>query len=304
MHQLLRRQIKRRAPFGADEVPEEWRAFMDAVSEAYEQYETDHAMVERSLELSSAELLEKNRQIEVQKGELERSNQELEHFAYIASHDLQEPLRTVQSYLQLIKRRYSDKLDQDADDFINYAVDGATRMRSLIEDLLTYARVSSRARPLEPVKVDVVIDDVLQGLEVRLQEKQAVVERGPLPTVSADRRQLGQLLQNLITNAVKFMKKDTRPVVKIDAERVGDEWFLRVQDNGIGMSQEYTEKIFVIFQRLHSREEYEGTGVGLAVCKKIVELHKGRIWVESELDKGSTFFIALPAQPDAAGDQT
>lgn len=274
-------------------MPEEWRAFCEAVSAAYEQQDADRLLIERSLELSSKELNEKNHQIEAQKLELERSNTELEHFAYIASHDLQEPLRTVQSYLQLIKRRYGSKLDQDAEEFMAFAVEGATRMRQLIEDLLTYARVASRAKPLEVTAVGDVVDEVVKSLEVRLKEKDAVIEKDDLPTVMADRRQLGQLLQNLIANAVKFQQKGSTPRVRIAAEKKGDEWIVSVKDNGIGIKPEYQEKIFVLFQRLHSREEYDGTGVGLAVCKKIVERHGGRIWVKSQLGEGATFFFTL-----------
>ncbi|MFM7313943.1 MAG: sensor histidine kinase [Cyanobium sp.] len=310
MHQLLRRQLKKHACFAPDEVPPEWQSFCDAVSEAYWQYEADLRMVERSLELSSAELNATNRIIEQKKLELERSNTELEHFAYIASHDLQEPLRTVQSYLQLLRRRYQPVLDQDADEFIAFAIDGATRMRDLIEDLLTYARVASRARPLKPAHLDAVLDEVLHSLQVRLKDQEARIERGPLPTVLADRGQLAQLIQNLIANALKFQEQGNTPVIGISAERLDDRWVVRVKDNGIGLAPEYREKIFVIFQRLHSREDFEGTGVGLAVCKKIIERHGGTIWVESEPAQGATFLFTLqdangaapapgPADPEA-----
>ena len=301
MHQLLLRQLKRHAPLGPGDAPPEWRAFLDAVSEAYAAFEADQRMVERSLELSSAELNEKNTQIERQREELSRSNTELEHFAYIASHDLQEPLRTVQSYLQLIRRRYAPKLDQDANEFIDFAVEGATRMRTLIEDLLTYARVSSKARPLEPVALGAALDDVVRALEVRIREKEATITSSALPEVMADQRQLAQLLQNLIANAVKFQKPGEKPVITVSAERRDGDWLVRVKDNGIGMAPEYKEKIFVIFQRLHGRDEYEGTGLGLAVCKKIVERHGGNIWVESEVGKGATFLFTLKAAHDESG---
>lgn len=302
MHRLLERQLKKHAPVAPDRVPDEWKAFVDAVGQAYEQHDSDRAMIERSLELSSAELLEKNRQIEMQKAELVRSNQELEQFAYIASHDLQEPLRTVQSYLQLLRRRYGGKLDRDADEFIDFAIEGATRMRALINDLLTYARVASRARPLEPTPLDAVVDEVLRSLQVRIEERKAAIERGPLPVVIGDRRQLEQLLQNLIANALKFIRPGVDPVVRIEGEERAGEWILRVRDNGVGIPPEYREKIFALFQRLHSRDEYEGTGVGLAVCKKIVERHGGRIWVESEPGDGSAFHVSLPARPASDGN--
>ena len=299
MHQLLRRQLKKHAPFSPDAVPLEWLSFCEAVSEAYDQYESDHRLIERTLDLSSAELNATNRMIEQQKLELERSNTELEHFAYIASHDLQEPLRTVQSYLQLLRRRYQAVLDQDAEEFIDFAIDGATRMRDLIDDLLTYARVASRARPLLPTQVDDVLDEVVQSLRVRLDERQAVVDRDALPTVMADRRQLAQLIQNLISNALKFQPPDRAPHVRISAELQDGRWLMRVQDNGIGLDLAYQDKIFVIFQRLHSREDYEGTGVGLAVCKKIIERHGGSIWVESQPGAGATFLFTLTDAADA-----
>jgi light-regulated signal transduction histidine kinase (bacteriophytochrome) len=297
MHPLLRRQIKRHAPFDPDAVPEEWRAFMQAVSEAYDSYDSDHAMIERSLELSSAELLAKNRKIETQKAELIRSNSELENFAYIASHDLREPLRTVQSYMQLLRRRYQSSLDATALEFIDYAVSGATRMRTLIDDLLTYARVASRRRPLVRIPLSEIVTEVLRSLEVRLTEKDAEIEVGELPEVVADPRQLEQLFQNLVANAVKFHKAGQRPKVIIKAERKDDEWMIRVSDDGIGIDPAYKEKIFVLFQRLHSRDEYEGTGLGLAVSAKIVERHGGKMWVESELGQGATFLFTLPVEP-------
>ena len=167
-------------------------------------------------------------------------------------------------------------------------------MRELIEDLLTYARVASRARPLQPERLDDILDEVLFSLKVRLEEQGAVVERGCLPTVMADRRQLAQLMQNLISNAMKFQAKGAKPVVHISSELQDGGWLVRVKDNGIGIEQDYQEKIFVIFQRLHARDEYEGTGVGLAVCKKIVERHGGSIWVESQPNQGATFLFTLP----------
>jgi light-regulated signal transduction histidine kinase (bacteriophytochrome) len=304
MHRLLRRQLQKHTPFSADAPPAELRALLAAVSQAYEQYESDYRLVERTLEISSSELIATNKTIEQQKLELQRSNTELEHFAYIASHDLQEPLRTIQSFLQLLKRRYQPVLDQDAEEFIAFAIEGASRMRALIEDLLTYARVASRARPLEPVSLDDVLNEVLHSLKVRLEEQQARIERDPLPVVMADRRQLAQLIQNLMSNALKFQQAGTTPCIHVSAARQGEEWLIRVRDNGIGLSTEYQDKIFVIFQRLHSREEYEGTGVGLAVCKKIIERHGGSIWVESRPAEGATFLFTLkdPSMSDAGHD--
>jgi len=298
MHALLLRQLKRHGPVAADRVPEDWRTLLEAISAAYDQSDEDRRMLERSLELTSHELNEKTAQIEVQKEELERSNAELEHFAYIASHDLQEPLRTVQSYVQLLRKRYADKLDADAQEFMTFAVEGATRMRSLIEDLLTYARLSSRARPFERVALGEVVDEVLRALKLRLDEKHAVIEHRDLPTVTGDRRQLGQLLQNLIANAVKFHRPDAHPKVTIAAERRDAEDVISVADDGIGISPEYRDKVFVIFQRLHSRDEYDGTGLGLAVCKKIVERHGGRIWVDGEVGSGARFSFTIPRRAE------
>ena len=227
--------------------------------------------------------------------ELERSNRELEQFASVASHDLQEPLRMVASFTQLLARRYEGKLDASADKFIGYAVDGANRLQRMINDLLAYSRVSVRGKPFAPVECEAALEGVLANLRLTFEENGAIVTHDPLPTVSSDVSQLVQLLQNLIGNAIKFRSREP-PRIHISAERQPDEWVFAVRDNGIGMDRHHRERIFVIFQRLHTREEYTGTGIGLAVCKKIVERHGGRIWVESEPDKGSTFYFTIPAE--------
>lgn len=224
--------------------------------------------------------------------ELTRSNTELEQFAYVASHDLQEPLRMVSSYLQLLERRYKDKLDNDALEFINFAVDGASRMQRMINDLLTYSRVGTRGKPFEPTDTESVIKQAKDNLKVAIDESGAVITYDPLPTVMADSSQLLQLSQNLIGNSIKF-KGTEAPQINIAAAEKENEWLFSVRDNGIGIEPKDKEQIFEIFQRLHSREEYPGTGIGLAVCKKIVERHGGRIWVESEPGKGSTFYFTV-----------
>lgn len=226
---------------------------------------------------------------------LAESNQELEHFAYIASHDLQEPLRMVSSYVQLLSQRYKDQLDADANDFINYAVDGATRMKGMIDALLSYARVNTRGRELMPVDSNQVLADSLKNLELAIEDNEAIVSYDPLPRIKADEIQFGQLFQNLISNAIKFKKPDVPPRVHICARRESNEWHFSIADNGIGIDLKDSERIFLIFQRLHTRQQYPGTGIGLALCKKIVERHGGRIWVESEKDLGCTVHFTIPA---------
>ncbi|MGH7930791.1 MAG: ATP-binding protein, partial [Candidatus Binatia bacterium] len=230
--------------------------------------------------------------------QLERSNAELERFAYVASHDLQEPLRMITGYTNLLSKRYKGKLDASADEFIGFAVDGANRMRVLINDLLTYSRVDSQGKKPAPTDCELVLSQTLEGLELAIQESAAKVTHDPLPTVSGDDVQLGQLFQNLIGNALKY-RNGGAPVVHIGCRRRENDWMLSIRDNGIGIDPRFAEKIFVIFQRLHTREQYPGTGIGLAVCKRIVERHGGKIWVESDLGKGSTFYFTLLAVEDS-----
>jgi signal transduction histidine kinase len=256
-----------------------------------------------SAALAAAQCVERKRAqatLQERLDQLARSNEELERFAYVASHDLQEPLRMVVSYMQLLKERYHGQLDERADRYIDYAVDGGKRMQQLINDLLTYSRAGRGERPFEPVDLNRLADDVLRGLRVAIDEAGARVTRGELPTVVADASQLGQLLQNLFGNAIKYRSPEREPVVALEAERVDDEWRFALRDNGIGIDARFLERVFIIFQRLHRKEEYAGTGVGLAICRRVVERHGGRIWVESEPGRGSSFFFTLPAAPREA----
>jgi PAS domain S-box-containing protein len=224
---------------------------------------------------------------------LELSNRDLEQFAYVASHDLQEPLRMVSSFTQLLAKRYRGKLDKDADEFIAYIVAGAKRMQALINDLLTYSRVDTRGESFGPMDSEAAFDQAIANLRVAIEEGKAVITHDPLPPIIADESQIVQLFQNLLGNAIKFHGKEP-PRIHVSARQENNEWVFSLRDNGIGIAPEYFDRVFVIFQRLHGREEYSGTGTGLAICKRIVERHDGRIWVESELNKGSTFYFTIP----------
>jgi PAS domain S-box-containing protein len=251
---------------------------------------------------AAAELERQQSELELhrQKQDLARSNDELQQFAYVASHDLQEPLRMITSYLELLERRYKGQLDAKADMFIGYAVDGASRMQTLINDLLNYSRVGRQVREFETVDCEEILQQVSIDLQVAIAQNSAVITHTPLPRVKGDPSQLAQLFQNTIGNAIKFRTQEP-PQIQIGAEFVDGKWLFSVRDNGIGMDAQYLERIFVIFQRLHSKTEYPGTGIGLAVCKKIVERHGGNLWVESQPDCGSTFYFTLP--PCASGSR-
>ncbi len=228
--------------------------------------------------------------------ELKRSNSELEQFAYVASHDLQEPLRMVASFTQLLEKQYKDKLDETASEYINYAVDGAKRMQVLINDLLAYSRVTANHENFIEVDCEELIEEVILNLEIVIDEKKVIITRDPLPIISSDRLQMLQLFQNLIGNAIKY--NDKKPHIHLSAEKDDDNWIFGVSDNGIGIDPEHYELVFQVFKRLHGKEEYAGTGIGLAICQKIVERHGGRIWIESELGKGSTFYFTIPIKTD------
>ncbi|OIB55457.1 PAS domain-containing sensor histidine kinase [Natrialba sp. SSL1] len=225
---------------------------------------------------------------------LEESNERLQQFAHVASHDLQEPLRMVTRYLQLLESRYGDDLDDDAETFIEFAVDGAERMEAMIEGLLAYSRVETQGASFDSVDLNAVLDDVLTDLSVRIDETDAEITAEPLPTVSGDASQLRQLFQNLLENALQYSGEEN-PRVTLSATRDEDEWILSVSDEGIGIDHEETDRVFEVFQRLHSHEEYEGAGIGLALCRRVVERHGGDIWVDSDPEAGSTFSFTLPA---------
>jgi len=269
-------------------VRQERRQAEEALQRSYE--ELEQRVRERTEELAASKL-----ELERLVAELERSNRDLEQFAYVASHDLQEPLRMVSGFLQLLERRFGPQLEDKAREYINYAVDGAERMSQLIRDLLMFSRVRLDNREPSPIDMNKVFDQVLADCRTTIDETGARIIREELPIVRGEASQLGQLLQNLIGNAIKFHRPDAVPEVRISAQRQGETWVFAVRDNGIGIAPEHGERVFQIFQRLHNRQDYEGTGIGLAVCQRIVEFHGGRIRVESSPDEGSTFLFELPA---------
>jgi light-regulated signal transduction histidine kinase (bacteriophytochrome) len=245
------------------------------------------------------ELRKAEQQLAAKAQELARSNRELEQFAYVASHDLQEPLRMIGSYLQLVEKRYLDKFDVAGREFIGFAVDGAKRMQVMINDLLMYSRVGTRGKTLERTNCEEILARALKNLEVAIQETHAVITHDPLPEVMVDASQFAQLLQNLLGNALKFHGPQP-PQIHISARHVEGAWQFSVRDNGLGIAAEHFDRIFQIFQRLHTREEYPGTGIGLALARRIVERHGGRIWVESQVGQGSTFQFTISDQGEEA----
>ncbi|HSV28830.1 MAG TPA: ATP-binding protein [Candidatus Omnitrophota bacterium] len=227
--------------------------------------------------------------------ELERSNADLEQFAYVASHDLKEPLRNISSYVQLLQRRYQGKLDPDADAFIGYTVEGVRRMQAIIHELLAYSRIGTGTLNLQPIQAGAAVSSALAQLKTVIAEAQAAVEiKGPLPVVMADSVQLASLFQNLIGNGIKYRRPEVRPEVTVGVEDKGAHWAFFVRDNGIGIESQYHAQIFELFKRLHPRGHYQGTGIGLSVCKRVVERHGGQIWVDSQAGFGSTFWFTLP----------
>jgi chemotaxis family two-component system sensor kinase Cph1 len=226
--------------------------------------------------------------------DLERSNAELKKFAYVASHDLQEPLNQVANFVELLAMRYDDELDEDAKEFIGFAVDGVSLMQTLIDDVLVYSKVDLKGIEWELTEVETALHKALSNLRGRISETGAEITYDSMSTIVADSTQLMQLFQNLLGNAIKFKKQDETPQIHVGVQRQEDNWLFSAQDNGIGCDPQFADRIFVIFQRLHTRDEYPGSGMGLAIFKKIVECHRAQIWVESELGKGATFFFTIP----------
>ena len=240
------------------------------------------------------QIRQSNQDLQQRAAEMVEANIQLEQFAYIASHDLQEPLRMVASYLGLLEKRYQDSLDADAREFIGYAIDGAQRMKQMIDDLLAYSRVATSGQPFEVTDCEQLLAQALSNLKIAIKEADALITHDPLPSLMADGTQLVSVFQNLIGNALKF-RADRQPQIHISAEQRAGEWVFSVRDNGIGIEPEYAERIFVIFSRLHTQAEYPGTGIGLVICRKVLERHGGRIWIESQLGEGATFFFTIPA---------
>jgi light-regulated signal transduction histidine kinase (bacteriophytochrome) len=232
--------------------------------------------------------------------DLARSNADLEQFAYVASHDLSEPLRKVANFCQLLERQYADQLDDKARQYIAYAVDGAKRMQVLIGDLLAFSRVGRTTESFEPVDTEYALDRALAALDERVQDSDAEIVRSPLPVVDGDATLLAALFQNLIGNALKYRNPDRQPRIDVTAEKEESDWVFTVSDNGIGIDRQYAERIFTIFQRLHLRDQYGGTGIGLALCRKIVEFHRGKIWLGESDEPGATFHFTIPEHRDPA----
>ena len=251
-----------------------------------------------------AEVARRRAELEQQRSakDLERSNQELQNFAYVASHDLQEPLRTLSGFSDLMSRRYRGRLDAEADEYLGYIRDGASRLQALIRDLLEYSRVGTRGGVPAPVESEEVLREALADLHAAEYESAAQISQDPLPRVCADRTQLRQLLVNLIGNAIKYRRPDLEPRIHVSAQSAEGFWQFSVRDNGLGIEPQHFDRVFLIFQRLHGRGEYAGTGIGLAICKKIVQRHGGRLWLESTAGEGSTFFFTLPVVPVSAAE--
>lgn len=252
----------------------------------------------------TAELEARTMELEQRRAELQRSNADLTHFAYIASHDLQEPLRMVGSYMGLLARRYKGQLDSTADRYIEFAIDGANRMQALIQDLLLYSRAGTQALETKPVSLQRVVQTAMKNLDLAIRETSAVIHYDSLPEVQADETKLTQVIQNLIANAIKFREPETSPEITIAARLDSGAWLISVADNGIGFDSKYSDRIFQVFQRLHGVGKYPGNGIGLAICKRIVEHHGGHLWAESQPGRGATFFFTMPFVTGAVAVQS
>ena len=292
LNRLLKKQIVKK--FGpVEQLPKEMEGLIEAISQSYDRYERDLDLIERTMDLNSQELNDANQKMAQQTRQLETRNKELEQFAYIASHDLQEPLRTMTSLVDLLTHGYHDKLDSSGQRMIKYINDAAGRMRYLIKGLLDYSRIG-RESTLTTINLNNLLTEIKTDLTSTIIKSGAEIEINPLPTVQGFELELRLLFQNLLSNALKFTRPGVPPVIIVSAsEEPTGGWRFCVSDNGIGISDEFKEKIFIIFQRLHNSAQYEGNGIGLAHCMKIAELHKGRIWVESEPGKGSTFCFTI-----------
>ncbi|MEO0458772.1 MAG: ATP-binding protein [Cyanobacteria bacterium P01_A01_bin.114] len=266
----------------------------------YQQLQLTNQRLEARVQARTDELQQVNTKLHDLNESLKISNQDLEQFAYIASHDLREPLRKVKSFADLLARRYQGQLDETADRYLHYMTDGVVRMQALINDLLTYSRLGTQDLAKATTDLNQVLGQALETLHEKIQQKQAVVQAGTLPVLQVDALQLEQLFKNLIENALKYSRDDAPPQITITAENRNRDWLITVQDNGIGIEAEFCDRIFVIFQRLHTQSEYSGTGIGLAICKKIVERHGGTIGVTSTPNIGSTFWFTLPSATDSS----
>ncbi len=307
LNKLLDKQIRKTLE-DYDGLPERYKELFNTISQSYDFYEKEHKMMARAIELSSDEMIGLYKQLEkesnetIQKSEsnlelknkeLESKNRELEQFVYIASHDLREPLRTTSGFVDLLQKQYKGKLDEKADKYLSYIIKASGRMRILIDDLLDYSRVGGN-KATEDIDCNIILQEVLADLGIALTETGAEITAGKLPVINGNHISIKLLFQNLITNGIKFRKKDVAPRINIVTELTDNSWMFSFTDNGIGIERQNRDKIFVIFQRLHSRREYEGSGIGLAHCKKIVDGHNGRIWVESEFGEGTTFYFTIP----------
>ena len=256
-------------------------------------YHTDGTISKQAMILDITEIKKAEEELKRLSEELERSNAALKDFAYIASHDLKKPLQTIESFSKLLARRYKGKLDAKAHEFISYIVEGVQRLQMLIKDLLEYSQIETKAKNIKPTDFSFIVEEAMSNMKTAIDESNAVVTYNKMPTIMSDPQQMISLFQNLIDNAINF-RSNKAPRVRISAERKGDEWVFAIRDNGIGIDPKDFEKIFVMFQRLHGSTDYPGTGIGLSICKKIVERHGGRIWLESETAKGSTFYFTIP----------